>query len=87
MKKYMRNMQDGNFGFNELFAGLDTSSRKDEQGSTIQDRIQKIRRLEGKGSGGGRGGPNANPAPKRRKSDGKNSYTKDKAAWSQSTRT
>ena len=55
-------------------------AEKDEQERTILERIKKLRRLAGKRSGGGRGGPNANPAPKRRKMNEENEYLEERKA-------
>ena len=51
---------------------------EDEQEKTILEKIKKMRRLAGKRRNeGGRGGPNANPAPKRRKVDEANNYAEE----------
>ena len=55
-------------------------AEEDEQERTILERIKKLRRLAGKRSGGGRGGPNANPAPKRRKMNEENEYSEERKA-------
>ena len=54
---------------------------EDEQEKTILEKIKKMRRLAGKRRNeGGRGDPNANPAPKRRKVDETNKYAEESTA-------
>ena len=50
-------------------------AEEDEQDRTLLDRIKTLRRLAGKRHGGGRGRPNANPAPKRMKMNEENEYS------------
>ena len=56
-----------------------TEDEEDEQEKAILEKIKKMRRLAGKrrNEGGRGGGPNTNPAPKRRKVDDANNYVEE----------
>ena len=53
-----------------------TEDEEDEQEKAILEKIKKMRRLAGKRRNEG-GGPNTNPAPKRRKVDDANNYVEE----------